>query len=67
MATYQLQRNKFHLTGKSLPNSQAVAVFLDRMSQVAFPWENNFAAWGKTSGPRHAENEAPKGGKSGRP
>jgi hypothetical protein len=42
--THQLVRNKFHLSGKLLPKDQASAVFLDRMSQVAFPAENNFAA-----------------------
>jgi hypothetical protein len=44
VCVYQLARNIFHLSGKSLPNSQAGAVFLDRMSQVAFPAENKFAA-----------------------
>jgi hypothetical protein len=36
------------------------------MSQVAFPWENNFAAWGKTSGPRRAgKTKSPREGTVG--
>jgi len=50
IAPYQLGRNNFHLSGKSPPNLRADAVFLDRLSQVAFPAENNFAAEGNDVG-----------------
>jgi hypothetical protein len=47
---HQLVRNIFHPSGKALPNTLASAVFLDRMSQVAFPSENNLAAQGTPCG-----------------
>lgn len=56
-------RNFFHLSGNVSPIFVADAVFLDRMSQLAFPTENNFAAQGTTQGPRHADrNNGPREG-----
>jgi tetrahydromethanopterin S-methyltransferase subunit G len=51
-------RNIFHRPGKALPNPQADAVFLDRLSQVPFPEENFLPLGEMTPGPRLAGKEA---------
>jgi hypothetical protein len=66
-STYQLVRNIFHLSGKLQRIPQSTAVFLDRVTQVAFLEENFFAVQGKTSGPRRTDHKVLKGGNCGRP
>jgi hypothetical protein len=66
-AVHQLSRNKFHLSGKTLPKTlprlQPDAVFLDRMSQVAFPEEKILPRREMTAGPRRADkNKRPREG-----